>query len=151
VLPAAEIALVHRRSRLALVAGFATTAGLALYVINFAGVLPLWWLLTSGALAAAAATALLFAWREIARGSITVALTTGPAGDIYDDIPALRPLRSHPLGLWALTAIAVGGAVTAFEWHAEHSLAEGLQRGGFEVLALSAGFALLGRAIGARR
>ena len=80
-----------------------------------------------------------------------MALTTGPAGDIYDDIPPLRSLRAHPLGLWALATVAVGGAVMAFEWHAEHSLAEGLQRGGFEVLALSVCFAVLGRAIGARR
>jgi hypothetical protein len=41
--------------------------------------------------------------------------------------------------------------VTLAEWHFEHSLAEGVQRGIFEALALSAGFALLGRAIGARR
>jgi hypothetical protein len=41
--------------------------------------------------------------------------------------------------------------VTVFEWHTEHSLAEGIQRGVFEALALSVCFALLGRAIGARR
>jgi hypothetical protein len=41
--------------------------------------------------------------------------------------------------------------VTLFECHAEHSLAEGLQRGGFEALALGVCFAVFGRAIGARR
>jgi hypothetical protein len=150
-MPAAEIELVNRRSRVGLGAGFVTMGGLALYVVDFAGALPSWWLLTSGALVALASGALLFAWRAVARGSGTLVLASGPAGDIYDDIAPLRPLRGHPLGLWALVAIAVGGAVTAFEWHAEHSLAEGLQRGGVEVLALSIGFALLGRAIGARR
>jgi hypothetical protein len=151
VLAAAEIALMQRRSRLALAAGLATTAGLGLYVINFLGVLPTWWLALSGTLALGALVALLTAWGTVARGAATVALTPGPPGDIYDDIPPLRALREHPLALWALATAVVGGAVTAFTWHAEHSLAEGLQRGGFEVVALSVGFALLGRAIGARR
>ena len=46
---------------------------------------------------------------------------------------------------------ACGGAVTLLEWHAERSLAEGLERGAFEVVAMSIGFVVLGRAIGARR
>jgi hypothetical protein len=151
MLPATEIALLHRRSRIGVVAGLATTSGLALYAVNFVGVLPAWWLALTGALAVGAGTALVGAWRGIARGSATVALAAGPAGDLYDDIPQLRALRSHPLGLWALATLTVGGAVTALVGHAEHSLAEGLQRGAFEVVAISAGFALLGRAIGARR
>jgi hypothetical protein len=151
VLAAAEIALMQRRSRLALAAGLATVSGLGLYVINFLGVLPTWWLALSGALALVAFVALLGAWRTLSRGAMTVASIQGPPGDIYDDIPPLRALRAHPLALWALATAVVGGAVTGLEWHAEHSLAEGIQRGGFEIVALSLGFALLGRAIGARR
>jgi len=151
VLPAAEIALMHRRSRLGVAAGLVTTCGLLLYAVDFIGVLPAWWLVLSGSLAVGASAALVVAWRAIARGSATVALTSGPPGDLFDDIPPLRRLRAHPLALWALATLAVGGAVTVFEWHAEHSLAEGLQRGVFEALALSVCFALLGRAIGARR
>jgi len=41
--------------------------------------------------------------------------------------------------------------MTVFEWRAEHSLAEGLQRGIAEVLAFSLCFAVLSRLIGARR
>jgi len=151
VLPAAEIALLHRRARLGVAAGLATTFGLLLYAADFIGVLPAWWLALSASLALLASAALLSAWHAISRGSATVALSAGPAGDLFDDFPPLRGLRAHPLGLWALASVAVGGAVTVFEWHAEHSLAEGIQRGVFEALALSVCFALLGRAIGARR
>jgi hypothetical protein len=151
LLPAAEIALMHRRSRLGVAAGLATTVGLLLYVVDFIGVLPAWWLALSGSLSLLAAAALVAAWHVIARGSATLALSAGPPGDLFDDIPPLRGLRAHPLRLWALAALAVGGAVTVLEWHAEHSLGEGLQRGVFEALAVSVCFALLGRAIGARR
>ena len=39
-LPAGEIALIHRRARVALAAGFATMAGLELYVVDFSQRLP---------------------------------------------------------------------------------------------------------------
>jgi hypothetical protein len=151
VLPAAEIALVRRRAKIGLLAGFVTTVGLLLYVADFIGVLPAWWLVLSGALAISATAALVAAWLALARSSVTVAAAAGPAGDLFDDIPLLRALRGHPLALCLSGALASGVAVTIAEWHAEHSFAEGLQRGLFEALALSAGFALLGRAIGARR
>jgi hypothetical protein len=151
VLPAAEIALMQRRSRLGVAAGLMTTFGVLLYTADFIAVLPVWWLLLSGALVGLATVALVSAWMAIARGSATIALSAGPPGDIFDDIPPLRGLRGHTLRLWALAALVVGGAVTVLEWHAEHSLAEGLQRGLFEALALSVCFAMLGRAIGARR
>jgi hypothetical protein len=151
VVPAAEIALVRRRAKVGLLAGFATTAGLLVYVADFIGVLPAWWLVLSGALAIGATAALVAAWLALARSSATVAAAAGPAGDLFDDIPLLRALRGHPLALCLTGALASGVVVTIAEWHAEHSFVEGLQRGVFEALALSAGFALLGRAIGARR
>jgi hypothetical protein len=151
VLPAAEIALLRRRAAIAAAAGLVTTTGMILFMVDFVDVLPAWWLVLSATLSAGAAAALAFAWRGHAAGSATVALAAGPAGDVFDDVPPLRALREHPLGLWALATLAVGGFVTLFEWHAEHSLAEGLQRGGFEALALGVCFALFGRAIGARR
>ena len=78
-------------------------------------------------------------------------LAAGPAGDLFDDIPPLRFLRGHPLRLCTLAAVAIGTLVTLAEWQAEHSLQEGLQRGIAEALVLTVAFALLGRAIGARR
>jgi uncharacterized membrane protein YidH (DUF202 family) len=151
VLPREEVALVGRRARIGLAAGIATMAGQLLYVADFAAVLPVWWLALSGALAAGALAALALAWRGLARGSATVVAAGGEAGDLFDDIAALRRLRDHPLALWLSGALACGGAVTLLEWHAERSLAEGLERGAFEVVAMSIGFVVLGRAIGARR
>jgi hypothetical protein len=151
VLPAAEIALLHRRAAIAVAAGAVTATGMMLYMVDFVDVLPALWLVLSGTLCASATAALAIAWRGQARGAATVALAAGPAGDVFDDVPPLRALRDHPLGLWALATLAVGGFVTLFEWHAERALAEGLQRGGFEALALGVCFALFGRAIGARR
>jgi len=151
VLPAAEIALLRRRCSIGLSAGLVTTAGLLGYVVNFSSVLPVWWLVLSGTLAAGAAAALVAARQALARSSSTLALASGPPGDLFDDIPPLRGLRAHPLRLCLLAALGTGGLVTLAEWHAEHSLAEGVQRGIFEALALTVCFALLGRAIGARR
>lgn len=151
VIPAAEIALLRRRSRVGLAAGLVTTTGLLAYVVNFIGVLPVWWLALSGTLAAGATAALVAARQALAHSSSTVALTSGPAGDLFDDIPLLRLLRAHPVLLCGAGALASGLVVTIAEWHFEHSFAEGLQRGIFEALALTGGFALLGRAIGARR
>ena len=151
VLPAAEIALVRRRAKVGLIAGMVTMVGQLLYVANFIGVLPAWWLVLSGALAASAMAALVLEWGALAHSSTTVVLASGPAGDLFDDISLLRRLRGHSLRLCLAGALTSGVVVTLAEWHAEHSLAEGLQRGIFEALVLSIGFVLLGRAIGARR
>ncbi len=151
VMPAAEIALVRRRAQVGLGAGAVTAAGLLLYTANFIGVLPAWWLALSGGLAAGAMAALLSASRVLARGGSTVVLAGGPAGDLFDDLAPLRALRGHPLLLWLSAALVCGGLVTLAAWHAERSLTEGLERGLFEAVALSIGFAALGRTIGARR
>jgi hypothetical protein len=149
VLPAAEVALLVRRTRVALAGGFAVVLALAVYVIDFATRLPVWWLALTGGLAVLAALAVAAAWRLVATAAGTVTLAAGPAGDIYDDLPPLRPLRGHPLRLWAAAALFCGGAMTLFEWHAEHSLAEGLQRGIAEAVVFTVCFAALGGAVGA--
>jgi hypothetical protein len=151
ILAGAEIALVRRRATVGLIAGVVTMAGLLLYTADFIGVLPAWWLALSGGLATAATVALLAALATLARGSQTVASAAGPAGDIFDDIAPLRRFRGHPLALGLSSALVSGTVVALAEWHAEHSLAEGLQRGLLEAIALSVGFVLLGRAVGARR
>jgi hypothetical protein len=151
VLPGAEVALVNRRARIGLAGGAAVCASMALYVVDFATVLPVWWLVLSGGLALLAGGALAAAWRRVAIGAATVTLADGPAGDIYDDLPPLRVLRGHPWRLWAGATLLCGGAVTLFAWHAERSLAEGLQRGGVEVVLFSVCFAALARKVGARR
>lgn len=151
-LPAEEIALIHRRVRIALAAGFATMAGLELYVLDFSERLPAWWLGLIGGLAAVAGFGLFAAARTLVRARAIVSGTAGQAGDVYDDLPVIgsRWLRTRPWLLGLVASLAVGIALGAFEAHAEHSVFEGIQRGSFEAIAAAIGFVALGRAIGAR-
>jgi hypothetical protein len=151
ILPGAEIALLRRRTWVALAAGIATVAGLELYVIDFVSVLPAWWLALTGGLAALAGAALIAAGVQLARGGEIMSGTPGPAGDVFDDLGPMRWawLRGHPWRLGAVASLSVGTAFTLFEARAEHSLTEGLQRGIFEGLVAAIGFVLVGRAIGA--
>lgn len=150
-LPATELALIRRRARIGLGAGLATVAGLELDVVDFSSVLPAWYLVLVGALAATAGVALLAASRRLARARALVSGTPGAPGDVYDDLPAMRWnwLRRHPWRLGGLASVSVGLVIAVFEAHAERSWFEGIQRGAFESLAAAVGFALLGRAIGA--
>lgn len=151
VLPAAEIALIAARTRLALAAGLVVSVCIALLAFDYVRVLPGWWLGLAFALSAVATVGLGGAWRIGARASSTAAAAAGPAGDLFDDIPALGILRGHPIRLWAGLALSSGAAITLLEWRAEHSLVEGFQRGLAEVLVFSVCFAALSRLVGARR
>ncbi|MGB0093326.1 MAG: DUF1707 domain-containing protein [Solirubrobacteraceae bacterium] len=152
VLPAAEIALIRRRAWVGLGAGFATVAGLELYVVDFSSVLPAWWLALVGGLAAVAGVTLLGASRTLARAGAVVSGTSGQAGDIYEDLPLTRWqwLRRRPWRVGMIASLTVAIVMTLFQAHAEHSLIEGIQRGLFEGLAAAVGFALLGGAVGVR-
>ena len=151
-MPAEEIGLIHRRTRVALAAGLATMAGLELYVIDFSERLPAWWLGLAGGLAAVAGICLFAATRTLGRARAIVSGAQGQAGDIYDDLPLLGwgTLRTRPWLLGALASLTVGLALGGFEAHAEHSVFEGIQRGMFEGVVAAVGFVVLGRAIGAR-
>jgi hypothetical protein len=150
-LPAAEIALIHRRARVALGAGLATMAGVELYVVDFSSRLPGWWLGSIGGLAAAAGVGLFAARRIVVRSEAIVSGTPGPGGDVFDDLPLLKStsLRGRPWRLGVLASVAVGFAMAAFEAPAANSALEGIQRRASEGLAAVAGFVLLGRAVGA--
>jgi len=150
ILPAAELALIRRRSWVGVSAGIATAAGLELYVVNFSSVLPGWWLALVGSLSAVAAAALLAAAATLVRAGAVATATSGGAGDVFDDLPVIRWqwLQSHPWRLGVAASLSVGVAMTLVGWHAEHSLIEGIERGVLEGLAAAVGFALLGRAIG---
>jgi hypothetical protein len=150
VLAQAAVALLRRRAWVGLGGGLATTLSLELYVADFTGILPGWWLALVGASAAIATMALLVVGARMRCAGALVVTTAGPAGDIFDDLRPLRALRAHPWRFGAMLAGGVGIAMTLVTWHAEQSLAEGLQRGIVECVAATAGFAMLGRAIGAR-
>ena len=149
-LPAAEIDLMQRRTRVALLAGLGTVAGLELYVLDFALVLPAWYLAMIGGSAAIAGAALAAALGSLRGAAAIVSCSPGPTGDVYDDVPVpgREWLRRHPwrLGVLGSVALAIVGTFTLA--HAERSLTEGLQRGIFEGLIALAGYALLGGAIG---
>ncbi len=149
-LPAAELGLIARRTKVALGAGLATVAGLELYVINFVSRFPAWYEILVAGLAATAGAGLLVAWRAMTSARAVLSTASGPAGDVFDDIPLIDFgwLRGRPWLLGAASSLLVAAGVTAFTGHAEHSLIEGLERGGAEGVAAGIGFVLLGRAIG---
>jgi Domain of unknown function (DUF1707) len=149
-LPAAELGLIGRRTRVALAAGFATVVGLGLYVVDFSQRLPGWYLGLVGGLAALTGAALVAALRGLTSAQAIVSTMPGTAGDVYDDLPLLgrRRLRRSPWLLGALGTLIVTAATTMFFAHAESSLQEGLERGIVEGIAAAIGFALLGRAVG---
>ncbi len=149
-LPAAQIDLIGRRARVALLAGFGTVAGLVLYLADFSSRFPGWYLGLVGGLAAVAGLALFTASRSVSRAQAIVSACPGAAGDVYDDVPVIgwRWLRRRPSLLGVVGSLLVAVAVTIFTAHAERSLQEGLERGIVEGLAAGVGFALLGRTVG---
>lgn len=161
VLPKASVALSYRRALAAIGGGLVTTVGLILYAFSFAGSEQTWWVAGVAGTAGLSTMALAaVAWQ--ARGTAAVAVSlTGPAGDVFDDLALAaigsagtrwtEALRTHSRLLGAVLCVAAGILVAVGTGHAESSLIEGLQRGGFEGIAAAAGFVLLGRRLGLRR
>lgn len=149
-LPAAEIALIRRRGWIGLGAGIATMAGIELYALDFSATLPGTEVVLIASTGAVAAAALVLAAR-VGLGTMGIATRrAGPAGTIFADLPALGGLgmSRHPLWFAALASLALGAAVMLLTWHTESSLAEALQRGLFEALAVALSAVLLGPAVG---
>jgi hypothetical protein len=149
-LPAAEIELIERRSRIAVLAGLSTVAGLALWLLDLATQLPGWYLATVGSAAAAAGLALIVALRDVSSAARLVSSVDGPAGDVYDDLPYIGWgwLRRGRWRLGVLGSLAVAALTAVAQQHVEHSTAEGVQRGIAEGVAAMAGYLVLGRALG---
>lgn len=149
-LPAAEIDLIGRRARLALLAGIATVAGLGLYLVNFSNRFPGWYMGLIGCLSVVSGATLVVAYRGMTDARSIVSRMPGSAGDVYDDLPLLgrRWLRRRPWRLGVIGVLTVGAIVTVFFAHAESSVQEGLERGIVEALAAALGFLLFGRTVG---
>lgn len=149
-LPEAELALIARRSRVAVACGLATMAGLEFYVINFVAQFPLWYEVGVAGLAVVAAVGLVVAWRMVGFARAVRSDAAGPAGDLFIDLPIIgwAWLRRRPWLVGALASLLAAAVMTAGAGNAEHSLAEGLQRGAAEGIAAAVGFLLLGHAIG---
>ncbi|MFZ0042812.1 MAG: hypothetical protein WAK93_15990 [Solirubrobacteraceae bacterium] len=149
-LPAAEIELLERRTRIALLAGLATIAGLALYLIDFVRLLPGWYVALVAGLGLVAATAMSVAYRRLTRAQTIVSERPGEAGDVYDDLPILdwRWLRQRPWLLGVIGSLVVCLVTIGVGTNAERSLIEGVERGVAEGLFAAIGFVFLGRAVG---
>jgi hypothetical protein len=86
----------------------------------------------------------------VRRSRRVVGAVPGPAGDLSEDLPLPRAVDDRPGRLCAALALALALVMTLGAWHAERSLAEGLERGVPEALIFVAAFALLGPRVGAR-
>jgi hypothetical protein len=141
-LPAAEASRLCARATVGLVAGAATLASLGLYAFELRAGLPTWW--TAAALAVSACVVVPVAGvvriRRLAHIRSTV---PGDAGDVFDDlrVPGLR----RPWLLCALVAVAAALAVGV-----AGGPDEGVRNAVVELLAVTGGFALLGRRLGLR-
>jgi hypothetical protein len=154
-LPDAEVALIYRRSVVAVGAGLALCAALLLYAIDHAQQMAGWWVALQIGLATAAALALIGVAAQARRSRQTIGAVPGPSGGVTDDIPPLALVAAHRRAACITAALLVGAAGTVVGGVAERSLIEGLERGTFEAIVvgvclaaavrLSAGVAARGR------
>jgi hypothetical protein len=154
-----ELALLRRRSNVALAAGTGALVSLDGFAVNFEGTLAGWW--TWGVLATTAAllVPLAAAAYRVSDSGCPAAAPDGTAGDVFDDLgivfrsePVARlRLPEHPWLFAVICAAGVGAAGFLAGWYAEGDPGSGLVRGGFEALALLVCFAALGRLLGLRR
>ena len=141
--PAAELALLARRTNTALVFGAASMAAFAVYAVDYHVAFSSWQVLAA-ATGAVVLTLPLGAAAVASRGAGTVRSSVpGGAGDMFDDLPLRLPRRPWLLcfalaGSLGLLLLAAGG------------LDEGSRNAVAEVLLVVACFAALGRRLGLR-
>ena len=142
--PAAEVALLLRRTRVALVAGAVATVSLAAYAVQSSGDLATWYVLTVAPAAALLTVPLVAAARSAGRVAQLRSAVPGPAGDVFDDLPVRLPHRPWALCLAFATAVAAAGLVAG-------GVDEGPRNGVAEFVLVVGCFAALGRRLGLRR
>jgi hypothetical protein len=156
---AADLALVRRRTNVALAATAGALLALGLLALDSAGTLAAWWTWSAAATCAFLLAPLAGASYVVSDSACPAAAPGGPAGDVFDDLgPVLRigPLRrlrleAHPWRFAVISAVAVGLLGVAGGWYAEGDPGSGIVRGAFEAIALVICFAALGKALGLRR
>jgi hypothetical protein len=148
--PTAAITLLHRRAAVALGAGAATLAGLAVYAVEYARGLPGWW--TTVAFATTGTAIVPVAGAAVALGAAARlrAQTAGPAGDVVDDLAPLLDRLPMRLGgkPWRF-CLLFAAAVAAFAL-VGGGLDEGPRNAAAEFVAVCASFAAFGRFLGLR-
>ena len=147
----AEATVIGRRAIVALLAGIATVAGLALIGVEFHRGQPGWWMPVTLAGAGVAAGGLLAAMVIVASALRLRPVSPGEAGDLFADLGPLAPpiLRGRPWWL-ALTVAAALVVVITVGGVLQSDGYDGALRGLADGLACLAGFALLGRYLGLR-
>jgi hypothetical protein len=141
--PAAELAVLARRTNTALGFGAATMVAFAVFVVDYHAAFPSWQVLAS-AVAAAALTAPLAAAAGASRNAGLVhSAVPGEAGDMFDDLPIELPHRPWLVcgalaACLALALLVAGG----FEEGPRNAIAE--------TLLVVGSFAALGRRLGLR-
>ena len=134
-----DVALVRRRTAVALGAGGLTALGSALYAVNFWSVVPQWWAVLAVAAAGAAALPLVVsAFACVRAGRLRFSRTETVGGLSADLGPLAHPLL---LGGGATLLVLTGTSV------AEGSLVEGVLRAGFEACAFAICFVALRRSL----
>jgi hypothetical protein len=141
--PAAEVALLLRRTVAALAFGSAATLSVALFALESRDDLDRWWVIGAG-IGGLVLTVPLVA---IAATLVPLArlrpVTPGTAGDVFDDLPLALPRRPW---LLCLGLAALAAAVT----FAGGGLDEGPRNAVLETVLVVGGFAILGRRLGLR-
>jgi hypothetical protein len=143
-LPATELALLGRRTRVALAFGALSLAATGLYAFEFRAQLDSWYgtwvpVGTAALLLPLAGTAVLTSRAAAVRSSVA-----GEAGDVFDDLPLRLPRK--PWLLCGGTAATVGlAALIGAPGH------EGIRNAIVEVVLVVAGFVTLGKRLGLRR
>lgn len=140
ILPTRELAVVHRRTAVALAAGVATMGALAVYAHEAAAAS--WWTTLVYVSTGVATALLLVAGIPARRAACVRPLVGGDAGGLADDLGFDVDPRAVAFAAGALVWLA--GIV-------QGDPIDGLIRGVFEGLACFGGFLVLGRFLGLRR
>ena len=149
VLPSEELRVINRRTGLALLAGLATMAALALIAFELRNAADGWWVAFTLVGSAAAAILLALAAVPTSGAARLRPRVAGEAGDVFDDL-GLERYRDEPWRFARRVALGVGVAV----WLAgivQGDPIDGAIQGCAEALACLGGFAVLGRFLGLRR
>jgi hypothetical protein len=146
VLPSAELTVINRRTSVALGAGLATTAALAVFATVLHDAMPEWWVVSTLGGALVASALVLLAALPVAGASRFRPQVAGEAGDVFDD---LGFGRTDPWRFARRVALAAGLVV----WLAaalQGDPLDGAIQGTAEALACLGGFAVFGRHLGLR-
>jgi MFS family permease len=144
-LPAAEVDLLLRRTRVALAFGALTLASVVLYAFEFRAGFASWYVLTVAPAAAALTLPLAGAALLTRHAAAVKSSVPGDAGDVFDDLPLELPrspwlLLAATAGAAAFAALVAGGVTN-----------EGPRNAVAEIVLVVAGFLAFGKRLGLRR